>query len=141
VGLLLVFAGDAGREWLLGPALMVNLVNLLPLLIAPNEKLLRLVLPLLWVAIWEYRHGAGGLMETTVFAAAIAVTAYQELLHPLLPFNRLQFLPLMINSVFAATFNLAWIAVLYARTLLSKEEEEEERSDGFKAVAGEEQRN
>lgn len=52
VGLLLVFAGDAGREWLLGPALMVNLVNLLPLLIAPNEKLLRLALPLLWVAIW-----------------------------------------------------------------------------------------
>lgn len=52
VGLLLVFTGDAGREWLLGPALMVNLVNLQPLLIAPNEKLLRLALPLLWVAIW-----------------------------------------------------------------------------------------
>ncbi len=74
-------------------------------------------------------------METTIFAAAIAVTAYQELLHPLLPFSRLQFLPLMINSVFAATFNLTWIAVLYMRTLLIKDEE---RRDGFKAVDGDE---
>lgn len=76
-------------------------------------------------------------METTIFATAIAVTAYQELLHPLLPFRSLQFLPLMINSVFAATFNIAWISVLYMRNILKKEEEE--RSDGFKSVAAEEQ--
>jgi hypothetical protein len=79
------------------------------------------------------------LLETTIFAAAIAVTAYQELLHPLLPFRSLQFLPLMINSVFAATFNIAWICVLYVRTMLRKEGVEEGRSDGFKAVSGEEQ--
>lgn len=55
VGLLLVFLreGEERRSYsYIASAIFVNIVNLLPLLIDSNEKLLRLALPLLWIGIW-----------------------------------------------------------------------------------------
>jgi hypothetical protein len=50
IGLLLVFAPNRERYYL-DSAIFINILNLLPLLIGPNEKLLRLILPLIWVMI------------------------------------------------------------------------------------------
>lgn len=50
IGLLLVFASDRNKYYL-DSAIFINILNLLPLLIEPNEKMLRLILPLLWVMI------------------------------------------------------------------------------------------
>ena len=53
IGLLMVFLKKEEEKFhLLDCAVLVNIINLLPLLIDPNEKLLRLVVPLLWIAIW-----------------------------------------------------------------------------------------
>jgi hypothetical protein len=50
IGLLLVFAQDR-EKYYIDSAIFINILNLLPLLIGPNEKMLRLILPLLWIAI------------------------------------------------------------------------------------------
>lgn len=54
VGLLLVFAAkkEEKQTLFLGSAVFVNIISLLPLLIDLNEKLLRLLLPFLWIAAW-----------------------------------------------------------------------------------------
>lgn len=54
IGLLLVFTSDKEerQSLFLGSAVFVNIISLLPLLIDPNEKLLRLLLPFLWIAVW-----------------------------------------------------------------------------------------
>jgi formate/nitrite transporter FocA (FNT family) len=127
VGLLLVFLSEKEEKEesnysFMGSAIFVNIVNLLPLLIDSNEKLLRIILPLLWIAIWEYRHGMSGHLESFIFAVGLTITLYHELIHPFIRSNRLEFLPLMLNSVFAAAFNLCWVTIIYYRTIKDREE-------------------
>ena len=57
--------------------MFVNIVNLLPLLIAPNEKLLRMLLPLLWIAIWERKRDIDKLLEIVVVTVGIFIVFFQ----------------------------------------------------------------
>ena len=102
---------------LLDCAVLVNIINLLPLLIDPNEKLLRLVVPLLWIAIWERRGEMSSFIEVTVVTVGLGLIFFQECVHPALFKNRMEFLPLMLNSVFCATFNICWIAKIYVNEM------------------------
>jgi alpha-1,3-glucosyltransferase len=53
IGLLIVFlSSDEENKGFLDCAIFVNIISLLPLLISPNEKILRIALPLLWISIW-----------------------------------------------------------------------------------------
>ena len=95
----------------------MNIINLLPLLIDPNEKLLRLVVPLLWIAIWERRGEMNSFIEVTIVTVGLGLIFFQECVHPVLFKSRMEFLPLMLNSVFCATFNICWIAKIYANEM------------------------
>jgi alpha-1,3-glucosyltransferase len=116
VSLLLVFLTNKEEKegsYYISSAVFVNIINLLPLLIDSNEKLLRICLPFLWIAIWEHKYQLGSYLDSIIFATGITINMYHELVHPFIRSDRLEFLPLMLNSVFAATFNLCWLIVIY----------------------------
>ena len=98
----------------------MNIVNLLPLLIDPNEKLLRLILGIVWIAVWERRRELDSMVELVVVTLGLGIVLFQECIHPIMFPNRLEFLPLMLNSIYSAAFNLSWTAVIYARILAEK---------------------
>jgi len=43
------------------------------------------------------------------------IVVYHMLIHPLITKANIEFLPLLINSVWAACFNLVWVGYLYYR--------------------------
>lgn len=98
-------------------AVFINIVNLLPLLIDSNEKLLRIVLPLVWVAIWETRRPIKNTLEVTFVTIGFGVVFFHEVLHPFVFKGKMEFLPLMINSIFSASFNVCWIVYIYANQM------------------------
>jgi hypothetical protein len=65
IGLLLVFLDDKdfkNDNLYISPAIFINIINLLPLLINSNEKLLRMFLPLAWIVLWDYKEEINGLL-------------------------------------------------------------------------------
>lgn len=75
------------------------------------------MLPLLWVAIWERRREIEDSLELVIVIAGLSVVCFQELLHPLMFKQRMQFLPLMLNSLYSAAFNLGWVGKMYLQQL------------------------
>jgi hypothetical protein len=71
-------------------------------------------------------------LEVTVVLISLSVVAFQELIHPMVMKSRLEFLPLMLNSVFCASFNCCWIVSLYWQQL------QDPASDYSKVGSGEE---
>ena len=67
----------------------MNIVNLLPLLIDPNEKLLRLALGVVWIAIWERRRELDSMVEFIVVTLGLGLVLFQECIHPIMFANRL----------------------------------------------------
>jgi len=85
IGLLMVFYSQKQeKNNYLDCAVFVNIINLLPLLIAPNEKMFRIVAPFIWIAIWERKRFIESTVEIVIVTAAIGILAFQEFLHPLL---------------------------------------------------------
>ena len=109
---------------LLNSAVFINVVNLLPLLIDDNEKVLRILLPLVWLAVWEYCREIESLFDKGITSLGTSLVIFHELVHPFVDTPKLAFLPLMLNSVFAATFNLIWLALLYHDTLSTDKEKQ-----------------
>jgi len=98
----------------------VNIINLLPLLIDPNEKLLRLILGVAWIAIWERRRELDSMIELVIVTFGLGLVLFQECIHPVIFANRLEFLPLMLNSIYSAAFNFSWITLIYGRQLMER---------------------
>jgi len=65
------------RNSLIFSAIFVNTINLLPLLINPNEKVLRIVLPILWLAVWDYFNEIDSNMDRAITAVGTTVVLYQ----------------------------------------------------------------
>lgn len=63
------------------------------------------------------------MVEFVVVAVGLGVLLFQEGLHPLVFKARLEFLPLMLNSLYSAAFNICWIGDIYRRQLTSSSEE------------------
>jgi hypothetical protein len=61
-----------------------------------------------------------------IVTVGLSVVFFHEVLHPLVFGNNMEFLPLMINSLFAAAFNISWVGALYFRQLRAEVKDEYE---------------
>ena len=110
---------------------MVSIVNLLPLMISDNEKMLRVILPVLWIAIWESHAYIDNNVDMVVILVCGFVVVFQEAIYPVFLSSKLEFLPLMVNSVLCSGFNLLFISRVYYLELNRIELEEA----GYERVA------
>ena len=95
-------------------AIFVNIVNLLPLLIDPASVMISIGFSVLWILIWSIRKGhAFSTFEMVMIGSGMSIVMYHNLIHPLIEKPQIAFVPLMLNSVWSAAFNVVWIGKLY----------------------------
>ena len=116
LNLLLVVLGIDNS--LLNSAIFVNIINLTPLLIDPEEKVLKFVFAGIWVVIMmvqredkkqEKYMSFEEKIQQGVILSGFAVLAFQEILFPFLKRPKIEFIPLMMNSFWAACCNLYFL--------------------------------
>lgn len=94
--------------------MLVNSINLLPLLIDLKEKYAKLGLLAVYMGFWGEAHWKKP-KSLLVLTTGILVVLFHDMVHPFLG-GRMEFMPLMLNSLWATAFNSWLIARLYVST-------------------------
>jgi hypothetical protein len=63
------------------------------------------------------------MFELTIVTIGLGLVFFHEILHPLVFKGRMEFLPLMLNSIFCASFNICWIGKLYIQQVFKEDKD------------------
>ena len=66
------------------------------------------------------------LIEVTVVTVGLGVLFFQECIHPIILKKKMEFLPLMLNSVFCAAFNICWVTEISRNIVKDKNDNNNE---------------